>query len=156
MGSRLLRRNARKAIAARPWLLEFIRIRATGPVTEDTTPNLFLETVFSRHRLRCADVLEHRLRSLFFPAENGPSGHPARATQKRPPLLVLLACDARATPRKVSFAMVPAIDFGTGKRSCQRVRPPLRLMILAGLLLPFAAWAQISYTGTIANQDFGS
>jgi hypothetical protein len=29
-------------------------------------------------------------------------------------------------------------------------------MILAGLLLPFAAWAQISYTGTIANQDFGS
>ena len=52
--------------------------------------------------------------------------------------------------------MIPTVEFVPGKRSCLRVRFSLFALILAGLLLPVAAWAQVTYTGTAANQNFGS
>ncbi|MGD0630867.1 MAG: Ig-like domain-containing protein [Terracidiphilus sp.] len=49
-----------------------------------------------------------------------------------------------------------SLEFVSGKRSCLGVCLPLFLLTLAALLLPSTAWAQVSYTGTAANQNFGS
>jgi sugar lactone lactonase YvrE len=50
--------------------------------------------------------------------------------------------------------MVPTARFIPGAQPFPRKR--LSLCLLAGLLLPGAAQAQVSYTGTAANQNFGS
>jgi sugar lactone lactonase YvrE len=52
--------------------------------------------------------------------------------------------------------MVPTARFVPGARLFPRTRPNFCHMILVGLLLPAAAQAQVSYTGTAANQNFGS
>ena len=48
------------------------------------------------------------------------------------------------------------LELVSGKRSCLRPCLPLFLLTLASLLLPSTAWAQVSYTGSAANQNFGS
>jgi Bacterial Ig-like domain (group 2)/NHL repeat len=52
--------------------------------------------------------------------------------------------------------MVPTAGFVSGARPFPRKRLNFCHLILAGLLLPAAAQAQVSYTGTAANQNFGS
>ena len=52
--------------------------------------------------------------------------------------------------------MVPTAGFVSGARPYPRKRLNFCHLILAGLLLPAAAQAQVSYTGTAANQNFGS
>jgi len=52
--------------------------------------------------------------------------------------------------------VVPTAGFVSGARPFPRKRLNFCHLILAGLLLPAAAQAQVSYTGTAANQNFGS
>jgi sugar lactone lactonase YvrE len=53
-------------------------------------------------------------------------------------------------------SMMSAIRFVPGGQLLPRIHLNLRSLILAGLLLPSAALAQVSYTGTTATQNFGS
>jgi streptogramin lyase len=52
--------------------------------------------------------------------------------------------------------MIAAAEFVTGKRPFLDFHPFLCPLLLAGLLLPAAASAQVTYTGTAATQNFGS
>jgi hypothetical protein len=52
--------------------------------------------------------------------------------------------------------MLPTAEFVPGKRSSLRTCLSHLPLILAGMLLPATAQAQITYTGTAANQNFGS
>lgn len=52
--------------------------------------------------------------------------------------------------------MTSNVESFLGTRSCLRVRLSFLLPILAGLLLPAAARAQVTYTGAAAAQNFGS
>jgi hypothetical protein len=63
-------------------------------------------------------------------------------------------------PRQARFSMMPAMKFVPPGQSAMPFRfffSRPQLLILAGLfLLPVAALAQVSYTGTAATQNFGS
>ena len=52
--------------------------------------------------------------------------------------------------------MIAAASFVPGKWSFLNFHPFLCLVLLAGLLLPATALAQVSYTGAAATQNFGS
>jgi sugar lactone lactonase YvrE len=48
------------------------------------------------------------------------------------------------------------VNFARSKRSALRIFFFLSLMIFAGMLLPTTAWAQVSYIGAAAGENFGS
>ena len=52
--------------------------------------------------------------------------------------------------------MMPTFEFVSRKLSCLRVCLPISLLILAALLLPATGLAQVTYTGTVANQNLGT
>ena len=52
--------------------------------------------------------------------------------------------------------MMSTVATAPGKSLSVQVRLSLVPLLLAGLLLPVAALAQVTYTGTAANQNFGS